>query len=118
MWFIENILKIPAVTGLIFVLMSLLLFKKPPKKINQLYGYRTKNSMKSQEAWVFSQKYASVEFIKLGFFLIVISLTGFIYNYSIIEELVIGLLLIIASPIYSIYKIESVIKKRYGTKDE
>lgn len=31
----------------------------PPRKINRMMGYRTKRSMKSQEAWDFSQVYSS-----------------------------------------------------------
>jgi len=31
----------------------------PPQEINPMMGYRTKRSMKSQEAWDFSQKYSA-----------------------------------------------------------
>ena len=33
--------------------------KNPPKKINRMVGYRTKASMKSQDAWDFAQVYSS-----------------------------------------------------------
>ncbi|WP_133712278.1 SdpI family protein [Myroides indicus] len=34
-----------------------MLFKRNlPKHINYIYGYRTKNAMKSQEHWHFAQK--------------------------------------------------------------
>lgn len=35
--------------------LSLVLWKWPPNSVNQLYGYRTKRSMASQEAWDYAQ---------------------------------------------------------------
>ena len=32
-------------------------YKYPPREIDQYSGYRTKRAMKSEEAWVFAQKY-------------------------------------------------------------
>ena len=34
-----------------------LLFKKTPKKINYVYGYRTKRSMMNEETWRFANQY-------------------------------------------------------------
>ncbi len=45
---------------------GLLLWKCPPKDINSLIGYRTKRSMRSQEAWDFSQRYAGKAWVGLG----------------------------------------------------
>ena len=39
--------------GLLF-LLSLIFWKFPPKKINNLYGYRTHRSMQNQEIWDFA----------------------------------------------------------------
>jgi uncharacterized membrane protein len=41
--------------GLVFVIAGLIMKKFPPKKINDLYGYRTKTSMRDQETWDRSQ---------------------------------------------------------------
>ncbi len=41
-----------AITGFYFK-------NNPPKKINRMMGYRTKSSMKSQDAWDFAQVYSS-----------------------------------------------------------
>lgn len=43
-------------------LMTFLFFlfnKFPPKKINTLYGYRTKRSMKNKEIWDFANTYST-----------------------------------------------------------
>jgi len=50
---------VPVMCGLIFVIASFIMMKYPPKKINMLYGYRTRQSMRSQKHWDFAQKYAS-----------------------------------------------------------
>ncbi|MDA0356796.1 MAG: SdpI family protein, partial [Bacteroidetes bacterium] len=51
---------IPSTSGLIFMLAGFIMLKLPPKKINSLYGYRTRSSMKNQERWDFSQKYSAI----------------------------------------------------------
>ena len=45
---INPLTLILGVTGLIFYVAGYIQFKYPPKKINSLYGYRTKTSMRSQ----------------------------------------------------------------------
>jgi len=46
----ENIIG-HLVLGPLMLVMSLIFKFFPPKKINNLYGYRTTRSMKSQETW-------------------------------------------------------------------
>jgi uncharacterized membrane protein len=45
------------------IIVGLVYKKHPPKKINRLHGYRTEQSMKSQEAWDYAHKH----FFKLWF---------------------------------------------------
>lgn len=47
--------------------------KKPPEKINYGYGYRTKRSMASKEAWNYAHKHCGATWVKLGWFTGVIS---------------------------------------------
>lgn len=42
--------------GLLFVL-SLVFWKFPPKKINNLYGYRTHKSMQNKDIWDFANAF-------------------------------------------------------------
>jgi immunity protein, SdpI family len=49
---------IPILTGPLVIIIMLITLKYPPKKVNSLYGYRTKRSMVSQEAWDFAQPYS------------------------------------------------------------
>jgi len=49
-------LYILSVNGLLFFL-SLIFYFFPPKKINHLYGYRTKKSMLNDTIWEFANRY-------------------------------------------------------------
>ncbi|VEJ35943.1 Predicted integral membrane protein [Aedoeadaptatus ivorii] len=42
---------------IIMIVFGWLLYARGPKEINPTYGYRTKRSMKSPEAWQFAQKF-------------------------------------------------------------
>lgn len=46
--------------SILFLLISILLFLFPPKRINHFYGYRTRRSMKNLENWKFSNRFAAI----------------------------------------------------------
>ncbi len=50
--------------------LGLLFMKKPPKKINGVYGYRTRLSMKNQETWDFAHQYFGRLWYKCGIILL------------------------------------------------
>lgn len=88
----------------------------PPKKINPIYGYRTTNSMKSQERWDFAQKYSTKELIKAGVALILLAV---LFTFIEIDELTgvlisLGLMLIIIMRMF--LKVENALKQKF--KDE
>ena len=102
-----------ALSGLGYLLAGLLLKKYPPKKINLLYGYRTKNSMQNQERWDFAQKYAASELIKWGWILLVLSLPGLAIETHILLSLLTGLLILFFSVFTIIYQTERAIRKKF-----
>lgn len=53
--------------GLIFSIMGYIFGKFPPKKINPIYGYRSRRSMKSQAAWDVAQVFSSRQMRNAGF---------------------------------------------------
>ncbi len=77
-------------------------------------GYRTPSSMLSQERWDFSQKYSSLQMIKGGLFMILISFAGklIVLNDDMLEwaEPVITL----ATIAFIIASTERAIKKRFA----
>jgi uncharacterized membrane protein len=55
-----------AVGYLIFMLVvSFVFIKFPPKKINYLYGYRTRRSMANQEIWKVANEYSAGLMMKI-----------------------------------------------------
>jgi len=64
----------PQLVGVVFVLIGWIQKTWPPKKINDLYGYRSDTSKKSQEAWDEGNRYAARYMIKAGVVCIVVGL--------------------------------------------
>ncbi len=95
-WF-ENIFILQFLIGIVFLLLGLIQFKYPLKKINDLYGYRTKNAMSSSEKWNFAQKHAAKLSIKIAVFQIICSFTGSLFTQSENLQLIIGILATLSS---------------------
>lgn len=65
-----------------------LFMKRPPKRINGIYGYRTKRSMKTQETWDFAHRYLGYLWFKIGLVLIPLSALPLIFVYGKDIELI------------------------------
>lgn len=55
----ENQLMIGLGYCIFMLIISFIYFKYPPKKINYLYGYRTRRSMQNDGTWTFANKCAA-----------------------------------------------------------
>ncbi|MFO7701557.1 MAG: SdpI family protein [Psychroflexus maritimus] len=111
----ENALFIvPVSTSLILIATGYYMLKKPPKSINHFYGYRTKRSMKSQEAWDFSQKYAAKSMLRWGFYYLLTALLAFVIQPSILWEISISLSLMFVFIFIPIYKTERILIQKFG----
>jgi hypothetical protein len=60
------------------VVIALAWRKRPPGKINWIYGYRTDWSMKTQETWDFAHEYISVLWLRVGIPLWVFSVAAWL----------------------------------------
>lgn len=83
-------------TGILLLLIAILFYFFPPKRINYIYGYRTARSMQDQKHW----DYANNLFIKLFLCgMVVAAITEFLlYLFMPIETVVIiyaGMLVVI-----------------------
>lgn len=69
MWLFFTLVNatIPCMT----LLIGLLFYFKPPKKINYIYGYRTAMSMKNQETWDYAHRFCGRLWIFIGIFMLV-----------------------------------------------
>lgn len=56
--------------------------KRPPKRINGVYGYRTKRSMRTQETWDFAHRYFGALWVKIGLVLLPLSVLPLILVYG------------------------------------
>ncbi|MEQ6121436.1 SdpI family protein [Reichenbachiella sp. MALMAid0571] len=88
--------------GPLLLLLSIVFKLFPPKKINYLYGYRTKRSMKNQETWDEANRYSFNLMIPIG--IITTLLQGIFYftlgskNAVAIASAVMVVLLLITIP--------------------
>jgi len=64
------------VVPLIFLWIGLLWKKHPPKKINWAYGYRTRRSSASQQAWDFAHAYFAKLARRLGMILLIAAMAA------------------------------------------
>ena len=70
----------------LMILVGIIMFKYPPKKINFFVGYRNVNSMKDKERWDFSNKYCGKLFIIIGVILLIVTgLLFLLFNLKIIK---------------------------------
>lgn len=55
---------------LLMIIIGRVMFKRPPQKINWIYGYRTSMSMKNQDTWNFAHKTCGMLWWKIGWIII------------------------------------------------
>lgn len=110
---INPLTLILGVTGLVFYVAGYIQFKHPPKKINSLYGYRTKTSMRSQEIWDFSQTFSAKKIQQLGVYLFFGGILAYFMNIDQFFAMWTGISLITTLPILMIFQIEKELKRRF-----
>lgn len=104
----------PMITGLILVISGLIFQKFPPKKINSWIGYKTKNSMKSQERWNFAQIYSSQQTVKFGSLLTLTSFLGFLFQFEYTTKAVFEIVLVLLFAFLLIFSTEQALKTKFG----
>lgn len=109
--FVNSILDPGFLVGIIFMLMGCIMYYRPPKKPNAFYGYRTTSSMKSQEHWVFSQRFSTIKMIQSGAALFILSLCGYFIDPDFRSA--VGMLIFFVAIRYIFVATERAIKKRF-----
>ncbi|WP_394747729.1 SdpI family protein [Spongiimicrobium salis] len=104
---------IPILTGPIMFVAGWILKKYPPKKINEFYGYRTKNSKKNQERWDFAQQYSAKEMMFQGAMVSLSCILGVFMEPRAGIGVVIGLGIMIFAFIILMLRTERAIKTRF-----
>ncbi|MCM3175745.1 SdpI family protein [Paenibacillus sp. MER 99-2] len=65
------------ICGVCYFILGFMMFKKPPRAINGIYGYRTPRAMSDPELWKEAQHYASNLMMQFGFIILVFGILGF-----------------------------------------
>lgn len=112
--FDNQLFVITAGYGVISVIAGLIMYRFPPKEINDLYGYRTSSSMKNQQQWEFAQRYSSKEMMKVGVINMLISVIGLGIHIPDIFSMILGLGIMILSVVILFIRTERAIKKRFN----
>ena len=99
--------------GLIYIVTGRLVFRYPPKKINDFYGYRTSRSKKSQAHWDFAQKESSKYIIQSGYYCLLTCVPFILYE-SGKGGIWISIILTILYPFISLFQTEKALKKKFG----
>lgn len=102
-----------SLSGVIFVLVGYLAKLFPPKKINQLYGYRTRSSMRSQERWVYAQRVSPREIIRTGFLMLLLSLPGLFLPLPPFPAMLIGISILLLLIVLMFLRVEKAIKRKF-----
>ncbi len=115
--FLNPLILIPITTGPIFFFAGLLMLIFPPKKINMIYGYRSKNSMKDQQRWNFAQHYAAKKMMIYGSILTLSAVTGIILELNETAGMIAGLGMMVLMVVLLIIDTERAINKKFGKTD-
>lgn len=88
-----------------------ILKKFPPRKINLMYGYRTRLSMKNQENWEAGNRYSAKMMLRSGTLLMLISPAGNFLPFSEMSGIIAGLILVLGVCLTVYYLTENHLKK-------
>lgn len=111
----NHLFGLPGLGGIIFMAAGIFMYAFPPKKINSLYGYRTKSSMKSQDRWDFAQKYSAIRLVFAGLFLCLFSGCGLMLTIGAKAEMVMGIAMSLAAVFYILITTEKALKDKFPT---
>jgi len=103
---------------LIMLVFGLKFLKKPPKNIQNTFGYRTKRSMRNPKTWAFAHRHFGTVWIVCGLFFIAVSIGWMALLFGKPEEQIssMGLLLCgiqLAVLILSLFPTEAALKKKF-----
>ena len=81
--------------------------KHAPKKINAVFGYRTTRSMKNKETWQFAHQYFGKLWLKLGRYVLTISIVAMWLIFGKSEETIsnTSLILVLFQLVFLLYPI-------------
>lgn len=101
------------IVSLVFLVGGLLMAKYPPKKINPLYGYRTRRSMQSPEAWKYAQRLSSRKMVLCGMVGFLLFILGWVTDLNEGIQAIIMLATLVLTVVYMIVSVEKNLKRKF-----
>jgi len=98
--------------GILMTVLGWLYVKYPPKKINQLYGYRTRRSMSNQQIWDYANRIGSKMMLSLGLVLIFLGIVLFFF-YPLNTVILVTVFLMLIGIGIGMFWCETQLNKRY-----
>jgi hypothetical protein len=99
--------------GLVLIVIGIIFKVKAPKKINHLYGYRTKRSMKDQAHWDYAHEYSANLSIYLGLACMAVAPVGWYLQLSEVAEVFIGVGWLILVCFMLFWRTENALKEKF-----
>ena len=106
MWFWWFMLLTDMLVPIIMIVAGRLMWRRCPKTINGLYGYRTSRSMKNTDTWRYAHDYAGRLWWTIGWIILVPTILAHVPFYSSNED-TIGLVGLIVCTIHIVILIAS-----------
>ncbi|REJ83759.1 MAG: hypothetical protein DWQ44_00495 [Bacteroidetes bacterium] len=100
--------------GLIFLLAGLIMRKSPPPKVNYIYGYRTRRSMRDQQSWEEGNRVSAILMIRYGMCMIVFGLVATIVPLTEISSIIAALFIVLVFTFMVFVKTERHLKRKFG----
>ena len=93
------------------LILAFILYKFPPKKINYIYGYRSKRSMKNDETWKAANTYAGLLMLRLCIYCFFVPAFCYVFlpEYNLLITIIVNTLLVISI----LYYTEKYLKKHF-----
>ena len=101
------------VLSVVFILAGLLMAKYPPRKINPLYGYRTRRSMQSTDAWKYAQRISSRRMVVAGFGGLLPFFAGWALGLNEGVQAILLLASLLFIVVYVIYSVERSLARKF-----
>ena len=103
----------------VMVIFGLKYRKAPPKSINQIFGYRTKRSMRNPKTWAFAHRHFGTLWAITGAVLLPVSIGWMVLllnapepRISMMGLILCGIQLVIL--LFSLFPTETALKKKFG----
>ena len=92
--------------GPLLLVISLIFFYFPPKKINLIYGHRTSMSMKNQDTWVEANKRSALMMLLVSVMICIFQLIGIVFKVNQEKTILYATIFLVAGLIIGLFIVE------------